>query len=131
MLLYVALNFFICEVFTLENGWAIPFAFLSGYGWRSTAGSEFAAVQRQDIRGTRIVRVFHQFHSRGNKLMGLTAISIRDCRNEDLLKGIYNMGFSKPSKIQERALPLLLKDPCAHRNLRSPRESKCSLALNT
>ncbi|KZT29679.1 DEAD-domain-containing protein [Neolentinus lepideus HHB14362 ss-1] len=29
----------------------------------------------------------------------------------DLLKGIYDMGFSKPSKIQERALPLLLKDP--------------------
>jgi hypothetical protein len=45
--------------------------------------------------------------------------SIRGCRNEDLLKGIYNMGFSKPSKIQERALPLLLKDPCVHRNSRS------------
>ncbi|KAI3607390.1 atp-dependent rna helicase dbp5 [Moniliophthora roreri] len=31
--------------------------------------------------------------------------------HEDLLKGIYAMGFSKPSKIQERALPLLLSDP--------------------
>ncbi|EAU85307.1 ATP-dependent RNA helicase DBP5 [Coprinopsis cinerea okayama7 len=30
---------------------------------------------------------------------------------EDLLKGIYDMGFSKPSKIQERALPLLLANP--------------------
>ncbi|EMD33959.1 hypothetical protein CERSUDRAFT_97883 [Gelatoporia subvermispora B] len=29
----------------------------------------------------------------------------------DLLKGVYAMGFSKPSKIQERALPLLLADP--------------------
>lgn len=29
----------------------------------------------------------------------------------DLLKGIYDMGFSKPSKIQERALPLLLSSP--------------------
>ncbi|KAF8896472.1 P-loop containing nucleoside triphosphate hydrolase protein [Infundibulicybe gibba] len=29
----------------------------------------------------------------------------------DLLKGIYDMGFSKPSKIQERALPLLLANP--------------------
>ncbi|KIK10013.1 hypothetical protein K443DRAFT_136113 [Laccaria amethystina LaAM-08-1] len=29
----------------------------------------------------------------------------------DLLKGIYDMGFSKPSKIQERALPLLLSNP--------------------
>ncbi|KAF5342125.1 hypothetical protein D9611_001438 [Ephemerocybe angulata] len=31
--------------------------------------------------------------------------------SEDLLKGIYDMGFSKPSKIQERALPLLLSNP--------------------
>jgi ATP-dependent RNA helicase DDX19/DBP5 len=32
-------------------------------------------------------------------------------RQPDLLKGIYDMGFSKPSKIQERALPLLLSNP--------------------
>ncbi|KIK66647.1 hypothetical protein GYMLUDRAFT_218077 [Collybiopsis luxurians FD-317 M1] len=31
--------------------------------------------------------------------------------HQDLLKGIYDMGFSKPSKIQERALPLLLSSP--------------------
>ncbi|KAG0001990.1 RNA helicase required for poly(A+) mRNA export [Entomortierella chlamydospora] len=31
--------------------------------------------------------------------------------HEDLLKGIYNMKFAKPSKIQERALPLLLQNP--------------------
>ncbi|KAG8901739.1 RNA helicase required for poly(A+) mRNA export, partial [Tulasnella sp. 408] len=29
----------------------------------------------------------------------------------DLLKGLYSMGFQKPSKIQERALPLLLQNP--------------------
>ncbi|CCG82999.1 ATP-dependent RNA helicase dbp5 [Taphrina deformans PYCC 5710] len=29
----------------------------------------------------------------------------------DLLKGLYSMRFQKPSKIQERALPLLLADP--------------------
>lgn len=29
----------------------------------------------------------------------------------DLLKGLYSMRFQKPSKIQERALPLLLSDP--------------------
>ncbi|KAG8883365.1 RNA helicase required for poly(A+) mRNA export [Tulasnella sp. 332] len=29
----------------------------------------------------------------------------------DLLKGLYQMGFQKPSKIQERALPLLLATP--------------------
>jgi ATP-dependent RNA helicase DDX19/DBP5 len=31
--------------------------------------------------------------------------------NQNLLKGIYGMGFNKPSKIQETALPLLLADP--------------------
>lgn len=31
--------------------------------------------------------------------------------SENLLKGIYAMKFTKPSKIQERALPLLLKTP--------------------
>lgn len=30
---------------------------------------------------------------------------------EDLLKGIYGMHFVKPSKVQERALPLLLSNP--------------------
>ncbi|KAJ1924983.1 RNA helicase required for poly(A+) mRNA export [Tieghemiomyces parasiticus] len=29
----------------------------------------------------------------------------------ELLKGVYGMGFTKPSKIQERALPLLLANP--------------------
>lgn len=28
---------------------------------------------------------------------------------EDLLRGIYDMGFSKPSRIQETALPFLLE----------------------
>ncbi|KAL9103542.1 MAG: hypothetical protein Q9163_001420 [Psora crenata] len=31
--------------------------------------------------------------------------------NEHILKGIYHMRFTKPSKIQERALPLLLANP--------------------
>ncbi|CAG8565945.1 13141_t:CDS:2 [Funneliformis caledonium] len=31
--------------------------------------------------------------------------------NENLLKGIYEMGFTKPSKIQAKALPLLIKTP--------------------
>ncbi|KAF8813348.1 DEAD-domain-containing protein [Phlegmacium glaucopus] len=30
---------------------------------------------------------------------------------KDLLKGLFHMGFDKPSKIQEKALPLLLTDP--------------------
>jgi ATP-dependent RNA helicase DDX19/DBP5 len=29
----------------------------------------------------------------------------------ELLKGLYSMGFTKPSKIQETALPALLNDP--------------------
>ncbi|KAI9678040.1 MAG: RNA helicase required for poly(A+) mRNA export [Caeruleum heppii] len=32
----------------------------------------------------------------------------------EILKGIYLMNFSKPSKIQEKALPLLLKNPPAN-----------------
>lgn len=36
------------------------------------------------------------------------------CSHPDLLRGIYAMGFNKPSKIQERALPLLLSNPYAH-----------------
>jgi len=32
-------------------------------------------------------------------------------RPEELLKGLYDMGFSAPSKIQETALPLLLATP--------------------
>lgn len=31
--------------------------------------------------------------------------------NPSILKGIYNMNFRKPSKIQEKALPLLLSNP--------------------
>ncbi|KAF4626627.1 hypothetical protein G7Y89_g11528 [Cudoniella acicularis] len=31
--------------------------------------------------------------------------------NPEILKGIYSMNFKKPSKIQEKALPLLIRDP--------------------
>ncbi|KAI1000760.1 ATP-dependent RNA helicase [Podosphaera aphanis] len=31
--------------------------------------------------------------------------------NDQILQGIYSMNFKKPSKIQEKALPLLLNDP--------------------
>ncbi|KAJ3128648.1 RNA helicase required for poly(A+) mRNA export [Nowakowskiella sp. JEL0407] len=31
--------------------------------------------------------------------------------HQDLLKGLYAMGFERPSRIQERALPLLLRNP--------------------
>ena len=33
------------------------------------------------------------------------------CRKPELLKGVYDMGFNAPSKIQETALPTLLADP--------------------
>ena len=33
----------------------------------------------------------------------------------NLLKGLYSMGFNKPSKIQETTLPLLLADPLSVR----------------
>lgn len=31
--------------------------------------------------------------------------------SEELLKGLYAMKFQKPSKIQEKALPILIRDP--------------------
>jgi superfamily II DNA/RNA helicase len=34
-----------------------------------------------------------------------------DTRHPNLLKGIYAMKFQKPSKVQERALPLLVSNP--------------------
>ncbi|KAK4694635.1 ATP-dependent RNA helicase DDX19/DBP5, partial [Lecanoromycetidae sp. Uapishka_2] len=34
-----------------------------------------------------------------------------DVKHENILKGIYQMRFTKPSKIQEKALPLLLMNP--------------------
>lgn len=32
-------------------------------------------------------------------------------RTPELAKGVRSMGFVRPSKIQERALPLMLNDP--------------------
>ncbi|KAG0355480.1 ATP-dependent RNA helicase DBP5 [Gamsiella multidivaricata] len=34
--------------------------------------------------------------------------------SKDLLKGIYNSGFARPSKIQAHSLPMLLKNPPEH-----------------
>ncbi|KAL9128996.1 MAG: hypothetical protein Q9217_002430 [Psora testacea] len=39
------------------------------------------------------------------------ALAADNARDEKILKGIYHMRFTKPSKIQERALPLLLANP--------------------
>ena len=47
--------------------------------------------------------------------------------HEDLLKGIYSMKFTKPSKIQERALPLLLQNP--PRNMIGQSQSGTGLSL--
>ena len=38
-------------------------------------------------------------------------MAMAQIRSEDLLRGIYYMNFRRPSKIQERALPLLIRDP--------------------
>ncbi len=45
------------------------------------------------------------------------ALRARSHRHPNLLKGLYGMKFSKPSKIQEKALPLLLAQPCVVRVL--------------
>lgn len=38
-------------------------------------------------------------------------IFVSFCSRPELLKGVYGMGFNRPSKIQEKALPMLLADP--------------------
>ncbi|KAI6125033.1 ATP-dependent RNA helicase DBP5 [Pisolithus croceorrhizus] len=50
--------------------------------------------------------------------------------NPDLLKGVYALGFSKPSKIQERALPLLLSNPRV-RERQPPSFLRCSVELTS
>jgi superfamily II DNA/RNA helicase len=37
-------------------------------------------------------------------------VCVRGLRPDELLKGLYAMGFQRPSKIQESALPLLLRN---------------------
>lgn len=44
-------------------------------------------------------------------LAALTRVRAHIHSHPDLLKGIYAAGFKKPSKIQEKALPLLLANP--------------------
>ena len=38
-------------------------------------------------------------------------ICVLTFRSEQLRRGVYDMGFNKPTKIQETALPMLLADP--------------------
>lgn len=35
-------------------------------------------------------------------------------RKPQLLQGVYAMGFNRPSKIQENALPMMLAEPYVH-----------------
>ena len=77
----------------------------AGHARRSASRSQLPAVQREDFRGTRVVSAFWEPDLR----VATPEHVVR--RHQDLLKGIYDMGFTKPSKIQERALPLLLSNP--------------------
>lgn len=49
----------------------------------------------------------------------------------DLLKGVYKLGFQKPSKIQEKALPLLLHDPYAAIHQRAGRRVRMDSEAHT
>lgn len=40
-----------------------------------------------------------------------TILSPRPPRKPQLLQGVYAMGFNRPSKIQENALPMMLAEP--------------------
>ena len=44
-----------------------------------------------------------------------SATSFQDLRLQpELLKGVFAMGYERPSKIQAKALPLLMSQPYAH-----------------
>jgi ATP-dependent RNA helicase DDX19/DBP5 len=48
----------------------------------------------------------------GDQALYQSASTFEDLKlRDDILKGIYGMGFQRPSKIQATALPLLLADP--------------------
>lgn len=81
-------------------------AMFPGHASRSAGRPQLAAIQREDVRGAWIVS-----GSVGEVAARSVLMRILVHRHQDLLKGIYDMGFSKPSKIQERALPLLLANP--------------------
>lgn len=52
------------------------------------------------------------------------ADSNEHCSHPNLLKGIYKMGYQKPSKIQEKALPLLLQNPSVVPQIRLPQSDE-------
>ncbi|KTF96144.1 hypothetical protein cypCar_00026979 [Cyprinus carpio] len=39
------------------------------------------------------------------------AVDEQESTTKTLLKGVYEMGFNRPSKIQENALPMMLAEP--------------------
>jgi ATP-dependent RNA helicase DDX19/DBP5 len=49
-----------------------------------------------------------------NKLLLFTFCFCILNRQDDVIKGLYNKKFDRPSRIQEHALPLLLKNPPEH-----------------
>lgn len=72
-------------------------------------------VKLSDIQGDKdsplySVSSFEQLGMQVPKFEVINLANICDS-SEQVLKGIYTMNFKKPSKIQERALPLLLRNP--------------------
>jgi len=68
------------------------------------------AVKLQDMQADPNSPLYSvkSFEELGLYLPPLGAIN---ARHPNLLKGIYAMKFQKPSKVQERALPLLVSNP--------------------
>lgn len=64
------------------------------------------SAERLDIRCSKMLL----FYSR-TKLDQLTKDVCCMCSKPQLLQGVYGMGFNRPSKIQETALPMMLAEP--------------------
>ncbi|KJA14422.1 hypothetical protein HYPSUDRAFT_208729 [Hypholoma sublateritium FD-334 SS-4] len=81
------------------------------------AGRLLSGVKRileLDKRAKKRARAYDKENSQGNHNSPLySAETFQELGlHPDLLKGLFAMGFDKPSKIQEKALPFLLTDPC-------------------
>ena len=95
----------------LDKDWAAidpsePVTPVEGVIPKEEGPSKGAPVEEKEV-------VVHLADSEGGQPSLYTGVSTFEDLglSEDLLKGIYGMGFQKPSKIQEKALPLLLMNP--------------------
>lgn len=90
-------------------------------GGGSAAGPHLSSVLREDVWGAEAVSFDIWLKQMSTCLLFFTTHKHCSCyfdliinRKPELLKGVYNMGFNRPSRIQENALPMMLAQPWVH-----------------